>query len=117
MDTLKEPKDNALDIQRTSSYISRGSMHSSRMRESTLNHPKLLSSSKHPIIRICLISRPCVGKTTGLATLTQVLTQLELRVLVVLETATMLMKGGAMIQTHKLSLHEAVKFQINVMRS
>jgi hypothetical protein len=36
---------------------------------------------------------------------------------VVPEAATMLMKGGAMIQTHKLSLHEAVKFQINVMRS
>ena len=29
----------------------------------------------------------------------------------------MLMKGGAMIQTHKLSLQDAVKFQINVMRT
>jgi hypothetical protein len=27
------------------------------------------------------------------------------------------MKGGAMIQTHKLTLQEAVKFQINIMRS
>ena len=27
------------------------------------------------------------------------------------------MKGGAMIQTHKLSLQEAVRFQINVMRT
>ena len=29
----------------------------------------------------------------------------------------MLMKGGAMIQTHKLSLKDAVKFQINVMKT
>ena len=29
----------------------------------------------------------------------------------------MLMKGGAMIQTHKLTLQDAVRFQINVMRT
>ena len=39
------------------------------------------------------------------------------RVLIVPEAATMLMKGGAMIQTHKLSFADAVKFQVNVMRS
>jgi len=39
------------------------------------------------------------------------------RVLVVPEAATMLMKGGAMIQTHKLSFSDAVRFQINVMRT
>ena len=27
------------------------------------------------------------------------------------------MKGGAMIQTHKLKLQDAVRFQINVMRT
>jgi len=39
------------------------------------------------------------------------------RVLVVPEAATMLMKGGAMIQTHKLAFSDAVKFQINIMRT
>ncbi len=102
---------------RTSSYISRGSMHSARMKDSTLDHPQALSKSKHPIIRIGLTGGPCAGKTTALATLNQVLTQLGCRVLQVPEAATMLMTGGAMIMTHKLSWHEAVKFQINVMRT
>jgi len=126
--TVKEPKQQNIDkemrklvaekeVLRQSSYISRGSMHSARMKDSTLNHAKALSNSKHPIIRICLTGGPCAGKTTALATLTQVLTQLGFRVLLVPEAATMLMKGGAMIQTHKLSLHDAVKFQINVMRA
>jgi len=75
-----------------------------------LDHPKALSAAKHPIIRICLTGGPCAGKTTALATLNQVLTQLGFKVLQVPEAATMLMKGGAMIQTHKLSLHEAVRF-------
>lgn len=105
------------DLMRTSSYISRGSMHSARMKDSTLDHPKALSNSKHPIVRVCLTGGPCAGKTTALATLNQVLSQLGFRVLIVPEAATMLMKGGAMIQTHKLSLHEAVRFQINVMRA
>jgi len=39
------------------------------------------------------------------------------RVLVVPEAATMLMKGGAMIMTHTMTFAEAVKFQINIMRS
>jgi hypothetical protein len=32
------------------------------------------------------------------------------------EAATLLMKGGAMIQTRKLKFADAVRFQINVMR-
>jgi hypothetical protein len=32
------------------------------------------------------------------------------------EAATMLMKGGAFIQTGKMSFSDAVKFQINVMK-
>jgi len=68
-------------VMRTSSYISRGSMHSQRMKDLTLDHPKVLSKSKHPIIRICLTGGPCAGKTTALATLNQVLTQLGFKVL------------------------------------
>jgi len=68
-----------------------------RMKDATLDHPKALGTSKHPIIRICLTGGPCAGKTTALATLNQTLSQLGFRVLIVPEAATMLMKGGAMI--------------------
>jgi len=87
------------------------------MKDTTLDHPKVLSTSKHPIIRICLTGGPCAGKTTAMTTLNQTLSQLGFRVLVVPEAATMLMKGGAMIQTHKLGFADAVRFQINVMRT
>lgn len=36
--------------------------------------------------------------------------------LLVPEAATLLMKGGAMIETRKLSFADAVRFQINVMK-
>jgi dephospho-CoA kinase len=74
------------------------------MKDSGKDFAKALSHCKHPIIRICLTGGPCAGKTTALATLNQVLTQLGFKVLQVPEAATMLMKGGAMIQTHKLTL-------------
>ena len=92
-------------------------MNSARMKDHTLDHPKVLSNSKHPITRICLTGGPCAGKTTALATLNQVMTQLGFRVLQVPEAATMLMKGGAFIQTGKLSFSDQVRFQINIMRS
>ena len=89
---------------RGSRYISRGSTHETRMKDRVIDHPAYLAKAKHPIIRICLTGGPCAGKTTALATLNQVLAQLGFRVLLVPEAATLLMKGGAMIQTHKLSL-------------
>jgi predicted ATPase len=75
-----------------------------------IDHPKLLGAAKTPIHRICLTGGPCAGKTTALATLAQGLTDKGYLVLQVPEAATMLMKGGAMIQTHKLSFSDAVKF-------
>ena len=83
-----------------------------------MDHSKIMKRDcKHSINRICLTGGPCAGKTTALTTLVQVLTELGFKVFQVPEAATMLMKGGAMIQTHKLSLEEAVRFQINVMRT
>eukprot|EP00352_Strombidinopsis_acuminata_P000129 CAMPEP_0176342082 /NCGR_PEP_ID=MMETSP0126-20121128/2894_1 /TAXON_ID=141414 ORGANISM="Strombidinopsis acuminatum, Strain SPMC142" /NCGR_SAMPLE_ID=MMETSP0126 /ASSEMBLY_ACC=CAM_ASM_000229 /LENGTH=128 /DNA_ID=CAMNT_0017687287 /DNA_START=460 /DNA_END=846 /DNA_ORIENTATION=+ len=76
-----------------------------------------ITQCKHPIFRICLTGGPCAGKTTALSTLQTVLSQMGFKVLIVPEAATMLMKGGCMIQTHKLSFSEAVKFQINVMKT
>ena len=70
-----------MKFKRASSYISKGSSNSNRMRDQTLDHPKAMKKSKHPIIRICLTGGPCAGKTTALATLNQVLTQLGFKVL------------------------------------
>jgi predicted ATPase/CYTH domain-containing protein len=118
---LKEAKNDKYEtdsqIDRHTSYVSAGSTHQPRMKENTLDHSKVIGSSKYPVIRICLTGGPCAGKTTALSTLNTYLTNLNFRVLIVPEAATMLMKGGAMIMTHKLSFADAVKFQINVMRA
>ena len=74
------------------------------------------SQSKFPITRICLTGGPCAGKTTALATLSLHLKQIGYRVLLVPEAATLLMKGGAMIQTPSMRLSSAVKFQISLMK-
>jgi putative protein kinase ArgK-like GTPase of G3E family len=49
------------------------------------------------IVRILLTGGPCAGKTTAIADITQDLTQLGCKVLVVPEAATIMMKGGAFI--------------------
>lgn len=81
-----------------------------------LDPRKALKESKHPITRICLTGGPCAGKTTALATLSVVLQQMGFKVLQVPEAATLLMKGGAFIQTGKMTLSKAVRFQINLMK-
>lgn len=81
-----------------------------RHRDEVLDHPKVLADCKHPITRICLTGGPCAGKTTALSTLATVLTQMGFRVLQVPEAATLLMKGGAMIETRKLKFSDAVRF-------
>lgn len=43
------------------------------MKDDTLDHPKALSESTHPITRICITGGPIAGRTTSLATLTTVL--------------------------------------------
>lgn len=99
-----------------SSFVELSQPLTKRMRDDTLDHSRVLSESKHPITRICLTGGPCAGKTTALATLSTVLQQLGFRVLLVPEAATLLMKGGAMIETRKLTFADAVRFQINVMK-
>lgn len=106
-----------MEADRQSSYVSQGSQHGGRMKDQTLDHSKVIGSSKFPIHRICLTGGPCAGKTTALATLNQKLSELGFRVLVVPEAATLLMKAGVFIQTGKMTFADAVKFQINIMRS
>jgi predicted ATPase len=87
-----------------------------RMRDNALDHPRVIGDSKHAITRIALTGGPCAGKTTALSNLNQNLTQMGFKVLLVPEAATLLMKGGAMIETRKLTFADAVRFQINVMK-
>jgi len=84
--------------------------------EVALDARKALKESKHPITRICLTGGPCAGKTTALATLSVVLQQMGFKVLQVPEAATLLMKGGAFIETGRMTLSKAVRFQINLMK-
>jgi len=49
------------------------------------------------VTRVLLTGGPCAGKTTALAAISQDLTQLGYKVLVVPEAATLIMQGGAMI--------------------
>ncbi len=104
-------------LRSNSSYVEVNQNTGSRLKDIVLDHPKVLSESKHPITRICLTGGPCAGKTTALSTLSTVLTQMGFKILQVPEAATLLMKGGAMIETRKLNASDAVRFQINVMRT
>ena len=70
---------------------------SQRMQDVHLDHPKVISASKHPIYRVCLTGGPCAGKTTALATITLQLTTKGFKVLLVPEAATMMMIGGCFI--------------------
>ena len=79
----------------------------SKMQEFVLDHPKVLANAAHPIFRLCLTGGPCAGKTTALTTLNQGLASRGFKVFMVPEAATMLMKGGAFIQTGKMSFSDA----------
>jgi putative protein kinase ArgK-like GTPase of G3E family len=72
--------------------------------------------SNNQITRICLTGGPCAGKTTALSELSLTLIQMGFRVLLVPEAATVLKKGGALIQTTKMSFVDAVKYQMNLMK-
>jgi DNA replication protein DnaC len=68
------------------------------------------SNENQQIHKICLTGGPCAGKTTALTHLQHVLTKKGIRVFSVPEAATLLMKGGAMINTAMYSFDQAVKF-------
>ena len=107
-----EPLDKDV-LRRSSSMMTEASP---RMIDSTLDHSKLISTSKHPIYRVCLTGGACAGKTTALASLAEKLTKFGFNVLQVPEAATLMMKSGVFIQTHKMGLKDQVKFQIQIMR-
>ena len=92
--------------------------------KSAIQDPMVASADKKqkektgqcPVTRICLTGGPCAGKTTALSTIETHMKQIGYRVLLVPEAATILNCGGAFIQTPKMTLAYAVKFQISLMK-
>ena len=76
----------------------------------------MLSDDRVNITRILLTGGPCAGKTTAMAAITQDLTQLGYKVLVVPEAATLIMKGGAMIVSSSFTEQQGLTFQKGLMK-
>jgi len=68
------------------------------------------TDERQNIVRICLTGGPCAGKTTAIADIKQDLTQLGMKVLVVPEAATILMKGGAFIVSSGFTESQGLMF-------
>ena len=62
------------------------------------------------VTRILLTGGPCAGKTTALAAISQDLTQMGYKVLIVPEAATLIMKGGAMIVSSSFTAQQGLSF-------
>ncbi|CDW87597.1 UNKNOWN [Stylonychia lemnae] len=116
VERVMRKRNNSKLTAQTSAHEELGINRSTSSRGNELDSRKAIKDSKHPITRICLTGGPCAGKTTALATLSVVLQQMGFKVLQVPEAATILMKGGAFIETPKMTLANAVRFQINLMK-
>lgn len=68
------------------------------------------------ITRICITGGSCAGKTTAMATIFQDLNSLGFRVLMVPEAATLLMKGGALINADSFTTADGVAFQETLLK-
>ena len=75
-----------------------------------------LSDDKINLTRILLTGGPCAGKSTAIAAISQDLTQLGYKVLVVPEAATIVMKGGAMIVSSSFTEQQGLMFQKGLMK-
>lgn len=75
-----------------------------------------LSEDRIDVTRILLTGGPCAGKTTAMAAISQDLTQLGYKVLIVPEAATIIMKGGAMIVSGAFTEEEGLLFQKILMK-
>lgn len=69
-----------------------------------------LDGNQISVTRILITGGPCAGKTTFMASITQDLTQLGYKVLVVPEAATLIMRGGAMIVSSSFTEQQGLMF-------
>lgn len=68
------------------------------------------------IYRICITGGPCAGKTTAMTRISERLSDYGIRTYIVPEAATMLMRGGAMINMQVFTRAQKMKFQMNLLR-
>jgi predicted ATPase len=86
------------------------------MFQPSLKMSRRFSYADNRVTRILLTGGPCAGKTTAMASISQDLTQLGYKVLVVPEAATLIMKGGAMIVSNAFTPEQGLMFQKALMR-
>lgn len=82
----------------------------------TLNRQATIQSSyqSHDVFRIVITGGPCAGKTTGIKRLASELSE-NLRVFLVPEAATLLVKGGAINNLDGQDMNFQVEFQASLM--
>jgi len=80
------------------------------MFQPSLKMSRRFSYADNRVTRILLTGGPCAGKTTAMASISQDLTQLGYKVLVVPEAATLIMKGGAMIVSNAFTPEQGLMF-------
>lgn len=68
------------------------------------------------VFRIVITGGPCAGKTTSINTVAREVSNLGYRVYIVPEAATLLMKGGAMINLEGFDESAQVEFQASLMQ-
>lgn len=68
------------------------------------------------VTRICITGGPCAGKTTSLTRIQERCVEHGVRVFIVPEAATLLSKGGAMINMEKFTKTDQIRFQGNLMK-
>ncbi len=78
---------------------------------------KLSESLKYPIYRIVITGGPCAGKTTALSHMQSHLQSIGHKVFIVPEAATLLMKGGFLIDNKKFTDVDAALFQTFLIRT
>lgn len=67
--------------------------------------------------KIVLTGGPCAGKTTAMTYISNKLREMGLKVLIVPEVATIFATGGGLINIHKMTLQQNVRFQTTLIRT
>ena len=78
--------------------------------QSTRPSARSIHDDKVNVTRILLTGGPCAGKTSALAAISQDLTQLGYKVLIVPEAATLISKGGAFIASSAFTEQQGLLF-------
>jgi thymidylate kinase len=77
---------------------------------------RVYNAEPRVIKRICITGGPCAGKTTALTKISERLSEHGIKTYIVPEAATLLMRGGAMINMHDFTRTQKMKFQMNLLR-